>query len=579
MSAKEPRSSDLSANQTSKKNAVLPSKQKSDTNSKMLNPNSLTAGSLHNSNSSNVSGNSSQSELGRKKMVLGKGYSLMDWIRVSKGTPNIAGNHGILRPISYEELAKHNTEDDCWMAIYDKVYNCTPYMKFHPGGVDELMKGAGKNATDIFNDVHPWVNFQSMLEKCLIGNLVGKPQKAEDSKQTDVTTGSTSTPESLTELIPKELRTCSTPAEMLVPAVPTYDSYHTIDTINVVMYTKWPGMRSDFVIIDQVQDQTVFNNKSLVVFLYIREDVFKFTADMSVPIKDNYKVKVSKEGKVEITFLKLETFSNMAKKITFNVEPVTIISKSGTNFRTVELVDKIKVTHNTYVYIFQLPESTRMCVPLGYHVFLKFYQVPDDYPIKPYTVISKSMLADSCSEEAMREENKICLMIKQYQDGYFTSKLTNYKIGDKFLMSNFIGSFKRELLLDVGDLVLLCAGSGFTPMIRVMIEAIQLDSIKSITLLFFNRMRRDILWSNELKEFQSKYAERVTVVNILSLPDNEWPGERGSINAELLEKQVFEKELKQPLFLICGPKPFTNLASELIHEKGYDEKAIHAFLG
>lgn len=118
VSAKEPRSSDLSANQTSKKNAVLPSKQKSDTNSKMLNPNSLTAGSLHNSNSSNVSGNSSQSELGRKKMVLGKGYSLMDWIRVSKGTPNIAGNHGILRPISYEELAKHNTEDDCWMAIY-----------------------------------------------------------------------------------------------------------------------------------------------------------------------------------------------------------------------------------------------------------------------------------------------------------------------------------------------------------------------------------------------------------------------------------------------------------------------------
>ena len=65
----------------------------------MLNPNSLNPGS----NSS-----SQASELGRgKKMVLGKGYSLMDWIRVSKGTPNIAGNNGIMRPISYEELAKH----------------------------------------------------------------------------------------------------------------------------------------------------------------------------------------------------------------------------------------------------------------------------------------------------------------------------------------------------------------------------------------------------------------------------------------------------------------------------------------
>jgi cytochrome-b5 reductase len=37
--------------------------------------------------------------------------------------------------------------------ILDKVYNVTPYMKYHPGGVDELMKGAGMNATDLFNQV------------------------------------------------------------------------------------------------------------------------------------------------------------------------------------------------------------------------------------------------------------------------------------------------------------------------------------------------------------------------------------------------------------------------------------------
>lgn len=369
-----------------------------------------------------------------------------------------------------------------------------------------------------------------------------------------------------------------------MPAVPTYDSYHTSDTVNVVIYTKWPGMRSDFVIIDQVKDQTVFNNKSLVIFVYIREDVFKFSADLNAPIKDFYKVKVSKEGKVEITFLKLETFSNISQKIAFKIEPVTVISKSGTNFRTVELIDKVKVTHNTYIYIFQLPESTRMCVPLGYHVFLKFANCPEDYPTKPYTVVSKSLLeadADESEEAAIQslDGNKICLMIKQYHDGYFTSKLTTYKVGDQFLMSNFIGSFKRELLLDAGDLVLICAGSGFTPMIRVMIEAIKIDSIKSITILFFNRMRRDILWSDELQEFQSKYPERVTVVNILSFPGSDWSGVSGSISSELLEEYVFKKEIKQPLFLICGPKPFTNLATEIIQEKGYEIKSIHAFLG
>ena len=34
-----------------------------------------------------------------------------------------------------------------------KVYNMTPYMKFHPGGVDELMRGAGKDCTILFDEV------------------------------------------------------------------------------------------------------------------------------------------------------------------------------------------------------------------------------------------------------------------------------------------------------------------------------------------------------------------------------------------------------------------------------------------
>jgi len=100
----------------------------------------------------NPQGNTT-TDFGRKKFSLGKGYSLMDWIRLTKTTPDLAGNGGVMRQITYEELAKHNTENDCWMAINNKVYNVTPYIKFHPGGVDEIMKGAGINATAIFNDV------------------------------------------------------------------------------------------------------------------------------------------------------------------------------------------------------------------------------------------------------------------------------------------------------------------------------------------------------------------------------------------------------------------------------------------
>ena len=47
----------------------------------------------------------------------------------------------------------------------------TPYMHFHPGGIAELMRGAGEDATVMFQEAHAWVNFDGFLEKCLVGYM------------------------------------------------------------------------------------------------------------------------------------------------------------------------------------------------------------------------------------------------------------------------------------------------------------------------------------------------------------------------------------------------------------------------
>ncbi|KAG8081125.1 hypothetical protein GUJ93_ZPchr0007g3817 [Zizania palustris] len=55
------------------------------------------------------------------------------------------------RLISLEEVKQHKTGECIWTVLKGRVYNIAPYMKFHPGGVDMLMKAAGKDSTAMFS--------------------------------------------------------------------------------------------------------------------------------------------------------------------------------------------------------------------------------------------------------------------------------------------------------------------------------------------------------------------------------------------------------------------------------------------
>lgn len=76
-----------------------------------------------------------------------------------------------LRIISLDEIAWHDTPDDCWFAIYDYVYDCTPFIRDHPGGDDVLLEYAGRDATLAFIGAGHSKFAQKMLKKYLIGEL------------------------------------------------------------------------------------------------------------------------------------------------------------------------------------------------------------------------------------------------------------------------------------------------------------------------------------------------------------------------------------------------------------------------
>lgn len=74
-------------------------------------------------------------------------------------------------PITLDEVAEHNTKNDCWVAINGKVYDITSYLAFHPGGIDILKQAFGRECTALVNQYHPWVNVSRILKDLCLGKL------------------------------------------------------------------------------------------------------------------------------------------------------------------------------------------------------------------------------------------------------------------------------------------------------------------------------------------------------------------------------------------------------------------------
>ncbi|KAL3440671.1 FMN-dependent dehydrogenase-domain-containing protein [Aspergillus insuetus] len=65
--------------------------------------------------------------------------------------------------ISYSELQKHATPEDCWIVVHAKIYDVTAFLDEHPGGSAIILKYAGNDASKAYDEVHA----PSMISKTL----------------------------------------------------------------------------------------------------------------------------------------------------------------------------------------------------------------------------------------------------------------------------------------------------------------------------------------------------------------------------------------------------------------------------
>mmetsp|Transcript_31543 Transcript_31543/g.82454 ORF Transcript_31543/g.82454 Transcript_31543/m.82454 type:complete len:340 (+) Transcript_31543:80-1099(+) len=127
-----------------------------------------------------------------RKVHLEPGFSLPHWMKLSMDADLSGGvgkadpdDEGSWKAWPIAEIRKHNSRDDFWTVIRGKVYNLTPYLRFHPGGIDILDKTAGNDGTVLFDKYHKWVNVEALLEACFIGVVAAKKDDSDGEEEAD----------------------------------------------------------------------------------------------------------------------------------------------------------------------------------------------------------------------------------------------------------------------------------------------------------------------------------------------------------------------------------------------------------
>lgn len=72
---------------------------------------------------------------------------------------------------SLSEVKKHNSPDSAWIIVHGHVYDCTRFLKDHPGGADSILINAGTDCTEEFEAIHS-DKAKKMLEDYRVGELI-----------------------------------------------------------------------------------------------------------------------------------------------------------------------------------------------------------------------------------------------------------------------------------------------------------------------------------------------------------------------------------------------------------------------
>lgn len=190
--------------------------------------------------------------------------------------------------------------------------------------------------------------------------------------------------------------------------------------------------------------------------------------------------------------------------------------------------------------------------------------------------------------EGIRRNYSICapatraqlrIAVKHIPGGAFSSFVANdLNAGDVLELMTPTGRFGTPLdPLNRKHYVGLVAGSGITPVLSILATTLEIETESRFTLIYGNRTKESTMFRAELDRLESRYADRLEILHVLSSEPLHTPELRGRIDREKLHRWLTSGLQPGSVdeWFICGPLAMTTTARDTLIEHRVDPERIH----
>jgi ring-1,2-phenylacetyl-CoA epoxidase subunit PaaE len=190
--------------------------------------------------------------------------------------------------------------------------------------------------------------------------------------------------------------------------------------------------------------------------------------------------------------------------------------------------------------------------------------------------------------EGVRRNYSICapatramlrIAVKHIPGGAFSTFVgEQLKAGDVLEVMTPTGRYCTPLHpLNQKHYAAIVAGSGITPIVSMLQTTLELETESRFTLIYGNRTKESTMFRGELDELESRYADRLEILHVLSRDPLHTPELCGRIDGQKLERWLTSELAPETVdeWFLCGPAELMTVVREALINHGVESEHIH----